>query len=90
MHPSPATSPGPTDRGDGSSRSDRSGGCRLGSIPSGPTSRGHSPLRRGEDPTKFLCYNKFVKLFLSVAGGRTHIGTYVGVSPSPASNENNS
>jgi len=28
-------------------------------------------------------------LFLSVAGGRTHIGTYVGVSPSPASNENN-
>jgi hypothetical protein len=29
------------------------------------------------------------KLFLSVAGGRTHIGTYVGVSPSPASNENN-
>jgi hypothetical protein len=24
-----------------------------------------------------------------VAGGRTHIGTYVGVSPSPASNENN-
>jgi len=29
-------------------------------------------------------------LFLSVAGGRTHIGTYVGVSPSPASNENNS
>jgi hypothetical protein len=29
------------------------------------------------------------ELFLSVAGGRTHIGTYVGVSPSPASNENN-
>ena len=29
------------------------------------------------------------KLFLSVAGGRTHIGTYVGVSPSLASNENN-
>jgi hypothetical protein len=29
------------------------------------------------------------KLFLSVAGDRTHIGTYVGVSPSPASNENN-
>ena len=30
------------------------------------------------------------RLFLSVAGGRTHIGTYVvGVSPSPASNENN-
>jgi len=28
-------------------------------------------------------------LFLSVAGGRTHIGTYVGVSPSPASNGNN-
>ena len=28
-------------------------------------------------------------MFLSVAGGRTHIGTYVGVSPSPASNENN-
>jgi hypothetical protein len=24
-----------------------------------------------------------------VAGGRTHIGTYVGVSPSPASNANN-
>jgi hypothetical protein len=24
-----------------------------------------------------------------VAGDRTHIGTYVGVSPSPASNENN-
>lgn len=31
----------------------------------------------------------YVELFLSVAGGRTHIGTYVGVSPSPASNENN-
>jgi len=30
-----------------------------------------------------------IELFLSVAGGRTHIGTYVGVSPSPASNENN-
>ncbi|PIT88998.1 MAG: hypothetical protein COU27_02665 [Candidatus Levybacteria bacterium CG10_big_fil_rev_8_21_14_0_10_36_7] len=28
-------------------------------------------------------------MFLSVAGGRTHIGTYVGGSPSPASNENN-
>jgi len=28
-------------------------------------------------------------LFLSVAGDRTHIGTYVGVSPSPASNGNN-
>jgi hypothetical protein len=30
-----------------------------------------------------------VELFLSVAGDRTHIGTYVGVSPPPASNENN-
>jgi len=29
------------------------------------------------------------RLFLSVAGDRTHIGTYVGVSPSPASNEKN-
>jgi len=28
-------------------------------------------------------------LFLSVAGDRTHIGTYVGVSPPPASNGNN-
>jgi hypothetical protein len=28
-------------------------------------------------------------LFLSAAGDRTHIGTYVGVSPPPASNENN-
>ncbi|OGI59774.1 hypothetical protein A2814_00285 [Candidatus Nomurabacteria bacterium RIFCSPHIGHO2_01_FULL_38_19] len=36
-----------------------------------------------------FCYNLFIELFLSVAGGRTHIGTYVGVSPSPASNENN-
>ena len=32
---------------------------------------------------------KVIKLFLSVAGDRTHIGTYVGVSPPPASNENN-
>ena len=31
----------------------------------------------------------YLKLFLSVAGGRTHIGTYVGDSPSLASNENN-
>ena len=29
------------------------------------------------------------KLFLSIASDRTHIGTYVGVSPSLASNENN-
>jgi len=36
-----------------------------------------------------FCYNIFTKLFLSVAGDRTHIGTYVGVSPPPASNENN-
>ena len=28
-------------------------------------------------------------LFLSVAGDRAHIGTYVGVMPSPASSENN-
>jgi hypothetical protein len=28
-------------------------------------------------------------LFLSVAGDRAHIGTYVGVMPPPASNENN-
>ncbi len=32
---------------------------------------------------------KVIKLFLSVAGDRTHIGTYVGVSPPPASNEKN-
>ena len=52
-------------------------------------------LREGVDWVRFpvtrqvLCYNLIIRSFLSAAGDRTHIGTYVGVSPSPASNENN-
>ena len=57
----------------------------LGSNPSAPTLR----LRSGPSAYLYSCYNLLVKLFLSVAGDRTHIGTYVGVSPSPASNGNN-
>ena len=40
-------------------------------------------------PDKFCSIISSIKLFLSVAGDRTHIGTYVGVSPPPASNEKN-
>ena len=36
-----------------------------------------------------VCYNNISQLFSSAAGGRTHIGTYVGDSPSPASNGRN-
>gem|GEM_PF-2594923 len=40
-------------------------------------------------PTGFCDIISVRKLFLSVASDRTHIGTYVGVMPPLASNENN-